>query len=302
MEYAGTCGRAARTAPAGAGKVRDLASIDGAAIATDKEEAESSGPRSLRRAWPPASRAASRRSGSTARSRPSSPTACRRSARPQAWAAGYNGTGVDVAVLDTGVDADAPRPGRPHRGGAAASSPARTTDRPQRARHARRLHDRRHRRRVRRHGEGRRAGRRPARRQGARRRRLRPGLLDHRGHGVGGRDQRAEVVSMSLGDPNPSDGTDPIVTGGEPAHRGDRRAVRRRRRQQLGPEFSLGSPGAADAALTVGAVDGHDQLAVFSSRARAWATTRSSPRSPRPASTCSPRAHRRAGGEGSYQR
>lgn len=32
---------------------------------------------------------------------------------PTAWAAGYTGTGVQVAVLDTGVDNTPPRPGHP---------------------------------------------------------------------------------------------------------------------------------------------------------------------------------------------
>jgi subtilisin family serine protease len=78
--------------------------------------------------------------------------------------------------------------------------------------------------------------------------------------------QHADVVNMSLGDSFPSDGTDPVS-----------QAVDRLTEQtgtlfvvaagNTGPEpESVGSPGAADDALTVGAVDGTDALADFSSR------------------------------------
>ncbi len=76
--------------------------------------------------------------------------------------------------------------------------------------------------------------------------------------------QDADVVNMSLGDPTPSDGTDPISqalnqlteeTGALFVVAAGNNYV----------EFSLGSPGVADAALTVAAVDGLDQRAVFSS-------------------------------------
>jgi subtilisin family serine protease len=73
----------------------------------------------------------------------------------------------------------------------------------------------------------------------------------------------ADVINMSLGDPTPSDGTDPMS-----------QAVNRLT-ADTGALFviaagnsggSIGSPGTADAALTVGAVDRDDQLAGFSSR------------------------------------
>jgi subtilisin family serine protease len=78
--------------------------------------------------------------------------------------------------------------------------------------------------------------------------------------------RHADVVNMSLGDSFPSDGTDPVS-----------QAVDRLTEQtgtlfvvaagNTGPEpESVNSPGAADDALTVGAVDGQDALAEFSSR------------------------------------
>jgi subtilisin family serine protease len=77
----------------------------------------------------------------------------------------------------------------------------------------------------------------------------------------------AKVINMSLGSPFPSDGTDPMS-----------QAVNRIT-ADTGALFviaagnsggTLGSPGAADAALTVGAVDHNDQLAPFSSRGPRW--------------------------------
>jgi subtilisin family serine protease len=75
--------------------------------------------------------------------------------------------------------------------------------------------------------------------------------------------QGADVINMSLGTRFPSDGTDAMSTAAN------------RLTAQSGSLFviaagnsgtTLGSPGAADAALTVGAVDRNDQLAPFSSR------------------------------------
>lgn len=83
------------------------------------------------------------------------------------------------------------------------------------------------------------------------------------------RTQHARVVNMSLGSSEPSDGTDPmsqslnalsaetgtlfVVAAGNtgPAH------------PQAAP-YTIGAPAAADAALTVGAVDSSDNLAIFS--------------------------------------
>ncbi|MGD6993043.1 S8 family peptidase [Sutcliffiella horikoshii] len=77
--------------------------------------------------------------------------------------------------------------------------------------------------------------------------------------------QNADVVNMSLGSTVGSDGTDPMA-----------QAVNTLTEEHgtlfviaagnAGAEGSVGSPGAADAALTIGAVDKNDQLAWFSSK------------------------------------
>ncbi|UOE53655.1 S8 family serine peptidase [Bacillus sp. CMF12] len=77
--------------------------------------------------------------------------------------------------------------------------------------------------------------------------------------------ENAKIVNMSLGSSEPSDGTDPMA-----------QAVNRLSEEKgtlfviaagnSGGEGTIGSPGAADSALTVGAVDKSDQLAYFSSK------------------------------------
>jgi hypothetical protein len=79
------------------------------------------------------------------------------------------------------------------------------------------------------------------------------------------RDQRAKVVSMSLGS-GPTDGTDPLsqAVNQLSAETGALFVIAA---GNSGPDpYSVGAPGAADAALTVGAVDASDRLAAFSSR------------------------------------
>ncbi|WP_030355389.1 S8 family peptidase [Streptomyces scopuliridis] len=76
----------------------------------------------------------------------------------------------------------------------------------------------------------------------------------------------AEVVNMSLGSDAPSDGTDPMsLAVNELSDNGGALFVVAAGNSGPGTG-TIGSPGAADAALTVGAVDRDDSLAEFSSR------------------------------------
>ncbi|MFF0400121.1 S8 family serine peptidase [Streptomyces sp. NPDC005248] len=187
---------------------------------------------------------------------------------PEVWESGDTGQGVDVAVLDTGIDA-----AHPDFAGRIAASESfvpgqEVTDR---------------------HGHGTHvastvAGTGAA--SGGKEKGVAPGaslhigkVLDNDGSGQdswilagmewAARDQHAKIVSMSLGG-GPTDGTDPLS-----------QAVNRLSAEtgalfviaagNSGPEaYSVSAPGAADAALTVGAVNGPgkgvDQLAEFSSR------------------------------------
>jgi subtilisin family serine protease len=80
-------------------------------------------------------------------------------------------------------------------------------------------------------------------------------------------DKGANVVNMSLGSPFPADGTDPISVAVNEITAGTGTLFVIAAGNSGGP---IGSPGAADAALTVGAVDHNDQLAPFSSRGPRW--------------------------------
>jgi subtilisin family serine protease len=74
----------------------------------------------------------------------------------------------------------------------------------------------------------------------------------------------AKVISMSLGGSDPSDGTDPMSLAVDDLTT-ETGALFVIAAGNTGSEAGMSAPGAADAALTVGAVDGADQLAYFSS-------------------------------------
>ncbi|MFE2543040.1 S8 family serine peptidase [Actinacidiphila glaucinigra] len=187
---------------------------------------------------------------------------------PEVWGGGDTGQGVDVAVLDTGIDAAHPDfAGRI----AAAESFVPDQDVTDRNGHGT-------------HVASTVAGTGAA--SGGTEKGVAPGaslhigkVLDDFGSGQdswilagmewAARDQHAKVVSMSLGG-DPTNGTDPLSE-----------AVNRLSEEtgalfviaagNSGPApYTVGAPGAADAALTVGAVQGPgkgvDQLAPFSSR------------------------------------
>jgi subtilisin family serine protease len=188
---------------------------------------------------------------------------------PEAWAAGYDGAGTTVAVLDTGYD-----PTHPDLADRVVEAKNFTEDADPDGEVA-----------VDNNGHGTHVaatiGGSGAASDGDRKG-VAPGadliigkVLDANGVGftdqiIAGMewavDRRADVVNMSIGTPDPSDGTDPMSE-----------AVNQLTRQSgalfvvaagnTGPgEQTVGSPGAADLALTVGAVDKDDQPAPFSSR------------------------------------
>ncbi|MGW3205241.1 S8 family serine peptidase [Streptomyces sp. NPDC001135] len=76
------------------------------------------------------------------------------------------------------------------------------------------------------------------------------------------RDVHARIVSMSLGSTEPSDGTDPMAQSLNTLSR-ETGALFVVAAGNAGAPSSIGSPGAADAALTVGAVDSADRAAHF---------------------------------------
>lgn len=75
----------------------------------------------------------------------------------------------------------------------------------------------------------------------------------------------AKIVSMSLGTNEPSDGTDPMAQAVNNLSE-ETGALFVIAAGNAGYEGAIGSPGAADAALTIGAVDKEDKIAYFTSK------------------------------------
>ncbi|PRX99410.1 S8 family serine peptidase [Allonocardiopsis opalescens] len=182
---------------------------------------------------------------------------------PAAWAAGYTGAGVTVAVLDTGADTE--HPDLAGRIGAVEnfSDAEDALDRDGHGTHVAATVA----------GTG--AGSGGARSGVAPDAQLIIGkVLNDWGEGtesgiIAGMEwaaQRAEVVNMSLGSSEPSDGTDPmsLALDALTEEHGTLFVVAAGNSGPL--SGTIGSPGAAARALTVGAVDGSDALAEFSSR------------------------------------
>ena len=183
---------------------------------------------------------------------------------PEVWAGGNTGAGVDVAVLDTGVDAEHPDLAGQIEASQSFVPGEDVTDW---------------------HGHGTHVASTIAGTGAAsdgREKGVAPGadlqigkVLDNAGSGqdswlIAGmewaaRERKAKVISMSLG-AGPSDGTDPLsqAVNELSAETGALFVIAA---GNSGPDRStVGAPGAADAALTVGAVDSSDHLADFSSR------------------------------------
>ncbi|MFC8062561.1 S8 family serine peptidase [Streptomyces sp. NPDC057293] len=182
---------------------------------------------------------------------------------PQAWQAGLTGKGVTVAVLDSGVDA-----GHPDLAGRVTESRSfiageEVADRNGHGTHVASTVG----------GSG-------AASDG-KEKGVAPGadlaigkVLNDSGSGsesqiIAGmewaaRDVDADIVSMSLGSTEPSDGTDPMAEAVGSLSR-ETGALFVIAAGNTGAPSSIGSPGAADAALTVGAVDSADEAAWFTS-------------------------------------
>ncbi len=183
---------------------------------------------------------------------------------PSAWAAGFTGTGVTVAVLDTGIDDRHPDlVGKVSDAKDFSGSPSGVTDRLGHGTHVASIVA----------GSGVASG---GKRMGVAfgATLLNGKVLGDQGSGTfegvmagmqwAAAEKHAQVVNMSLGG-GPTDGKDPVSL-----------LVNKLTEQygtlfliaagNFGGEQTVATPGAADAALTVGAVDKRDVLAPFSSR------------------------------------
>ncbi|WP_305788103.1 S8 family serine peptidase [Symbioplanes lichenis] len=253
---------ARRAAPAGVTGMRPLDSIGGAALTADRSgaflasvtggaQARAAGG-TVRKIWLDG-RAEAALAESTAQI-----------GAPEVWRQGNTGAGVDVAVLDTGIDT-----GHPDLAGQVAASrsfvPGESIE----------------------DGKGHGthvastiAGTGAA--SGGKEQGVAPGSRLHIGKvladdGFGQeswiisgmewavRDQHARIVNMSLG-ADPTDGTDPMSLAVDELS-AETGALFVISAGNAGPgAYSVGTPGAADAALTVGAVDNRDLLTFFSSQ------------------------------------
>ncbi|MEU8288163.1 S8 family serine peptidase [Micromonospora sp. NPDC048905] len=258
------------SAPAGARDVRRLDSIQGAALNVDRSEtfwssitgggeatARSTGGR-------PALRGGIAKIWLDGKVEADLADSTAQVGAPQVWASGNTGKGVDVAVLDTGIDVSHPD----FAGQIAATEsfvPGETV------------------RDVFGHGThvaSTIAGTGAA--SGGTEKGVAPGVRLHVGKVLGDnnsgqdswiisgmewavREQHAKIVNMSLG-ADPTDGTDPMSVALNELSE-ETGALFVVAAGNTGPsQYTIGSPGSADAALTVGAVDGNDTLADFSSQ------------------------------------
>lgn len=188
---------------------------------------------------------------------------------PEAWAAGYDGKGTKVAVLDTGADA-----GHPDLEGriGAAKNFTESPDDEDRQGHGT-------------HTTSTVGGTGAA--SGGKKKGVAPGaellhgkVLDDRGSGatswiIAGMqwavDEKVDVVSMSLGNPARTDCADPMSTATEELAQSSEDTLFVLAAGNTGPSLnSVSSPGCAPSVLTVGAVDRDDSTAPFSSRGPAY--------------------------------
>ncbi|MGW2050282.1 S8 family serine peptidase [Streptomyces sp. NPDC001858] len=257
--------------PEGARKVRTLDSIQGAALGADRSDAfwasitgDGAGAAARDRGEQPRFTGGLAKVWLDGRVKVDLADSTAQIGAPQVWASGNTGEGVDVAVLDTGVDTD--HPDLADRVAATeAFVPGESV--------------------VDRNGHGTHVASTIAGTGAAsdgKERGVAPGanlhigkVLSDDGYGQdswvlagmewAARDQHAKIISMSLGG-QPTDGTDPLSMAVDTLS-AETGALFTIAAGNAGPDrFSVGAPGAAAAALTVGAVDGSDSLADFSSR------------------------------------
>ncbi|MFC9246778.1 S8 family serine peptidase [Streptomyces sp. NPDC057136] len=183
---------------------------------------------------------------------------------PEAWSAGYDGTGVTVAVLDTGVDDAHPDLADRIAGTRNFTDSPTTQDAFGHGTHVASTIA----------GTG-------AASQGSLKG-VAPGakllvgkVLDDNGIGslssvLDGMEwaasSGADVVNMSLGSDTAGDGTDPLSLALDELTETTGTLFVASAGNSGPGEYTVGTPGAADEALTVGAVDGEEHLADFSSR------------------------------------
>nr|WP_199888945.1 S8 family serine peptidase [Streptomyces badius] len=241
--------------PRGAQKVRTLASIHGAALSADKDGA--------RTFWDAITRTPSARSLDSGiaklwldgRSEALLADSVPQVRAPEAWAAGFDGKGTKVAVLDTGIDADHPDV-KDRLVGARSFVPGEEVD----DKHGHGTH-------VASTIAGSGAGSDGANKGVAPAAALLVGkVLSDEGSGADSgiieamewaKAEGADIVSMSLGSPVPDDGTDPMsqAVNSLSADGGPLFVIAAGNAYGAG---TIGSPGSAEQALTVAAVDKRD--------------------------------------------
>ena len=272
VTYTNAAARLRATAtPEGAVKVRELTSVQGAAVTEDRRRsagfwaAVTGGPdntRSFSRSGP-AFGAGISRIWLDGRVKADLADTTAQIGAPEVWAGGDTGQGVDVAVLDTGVDA-----GHPDLAGRIAHTASFVPNEDVTDRHGHGTH-------VASTIAGTGAASGGKEKGVAPDARLDIGkVLGNDGSGQdswvlagmewAARDQHAKIISMSLGS-EPTDGSDPLSQAVDnlSAETGALFVVAA---GNAGASGTVSAPGAADAALTVGAVDGNDDLAYFSSQ------------------------------------